>query len=57
MSPDYVNITSPWPGIEELQKLTEDAGFELTERLCVYEKYLNDEWLNETLLEKIANIS
>ena len=57
VSPDYVNITSPWPGIEELQKLTEDAGFELTERLCVYEKYLNDEWLNENLLEKIANIS
>ena len=57
VSPDYVNITSPWPGIEELQKLTEDAGFELIERLCVYEKYINDEWLNETLLEKIANIS
>ena len=57
VSPDYVNITSPWPGIDELKKLTEDAGFELTERLCVYEKYLNDEWLNETLLEKIANIS
>ena len=57
VSPDYVNITSPWPGIEELQKLTEDAGFELIERLCVYEKYVNNEWLNETLLEKIANIS
>ena len=57
VSPDYVNITSPWPGIEELQKLTEDAGFELIERLCVYEKYINDEWLNETILEKIANIS
>ena len=57
VSPDYVNITSPWPGIDELQKLTEDAGFELIERLCVYEKYINDEWLNETLLEKIASIS
>ena len=57
VSPDYVNITSPWPGIDELQKLTEDAGFELIERLCVYEKYVNNEWLNETLLEKIANLS
>ena len=53
VSPDYVNITSPWPGIEELQKLTEDAGFELTERLCVYEKYINDEWLSDNLLEKL----
>ena len=56
VSPDYVNITSPWPGIDELEKLTEDAGFELIERLCVYEKYINDEWLNETLLDKIANL-
>lgn len=57
VSPDYVNITSPWPGIDELQKLTEDAGFELSERLCIYEKYINNEWLNEHLLEKIANLS
>lgn len=57
VSPDYVNITSPWPGIDELKELTEDAGFELTERLCVYEKFMNSEWLNETLLERISNIS
>ncbi|WP_406536182.1 7,8-didemethyl-8-hydroxy-5-deazariboflavin synthase subunit CofG [Methanobrevibacter sp.] len=57
VSPDYVNITSPWPGIDELEKLTEDAGFELIERLCVYEKYVNDEWLNDMLLEKISNLS
>ena len=57
VSPDFVNITSPWPGIDELEKLTNDAGFELTERLCVYEKYINDEWLSEYLLEKIANLS
>lgn len=54
VSPDYVNITSPWPGIDELQKLTDDAGFELTERLCVYEKYINSEWLNDTLLTSIS---
>lgn len=57
VSPDYVNITSPWPGIGELEKLTEDAGFKLIERLCVYEKYINDEWLNENLLDNIANLS
>ncbi|WP_406532228.1 7,8-didemethyl-8-hydroxy-5-deazariboflavin synthase subunit CofG [Methanobrevibacter sp.] len=57
VSPDYVNITSPWPGIDELEKLTEDAGFELSERLCIYEKYINSEWLNDYLLEKIANLS
>ena len=57
VSPDYVNITSPWPGIDELEKLTEDAGFKLIERLCVYEKYINDEWLNKNLLDNIANLS
>ena len=56
VSPDYVNITSPWPEIEELEKLTNDAGFKLTERLCVYDKYINDEWLNENILEKISKI-
>ena len=57
VSPDYVNITSPWPGIDELEKLTEDAGFKLIERLCVYEKYINDEWLSKNLLDNIANLS
>lgn len=57
VSPDFVNITSPWPGIDELEKLTKDAGFELIERLCVYEKYINDEWLSDYLLEKTANLS
>ena len=57
VSPDFVNITSPWPGIDELEKLTQDAGFELIERLCVYEKYINREWLNDYILEKIANLS
>ena len=57
VSPDFVNITSPWPGIDELENLTEDAGFELIERLCVYEKYINHEWLSDYLLEKIAKLS
>ncbi len=57
VSPDFVNITSPWPGIDELEKLTEDAGFRLVERLCIYDKYINNEWLNETILENISNLS
>lgn len=56
VSKDYVNPTSPWPTLDVLEKLTEDAGFELTERLCVYEKYITKEWLNDNLLEKSANL-
>ena len=56
VSVDYVNPTSPWPTLDVLNNLTVDAGFELTERLCIYEKYINDEWLNDTLLEKTLNL-
>ena len=53
VSPDFVNITSPWPGIDELEKLTKDAGFKLVERLCIYDKYINSEWLSDYLLDKV----
>ena len=57
VSPDFVNITSPWPEIDELNELTKNAKFELTERLCVYDKYINDEWLNKKLLKNIFKLS
>lgn len=57
VSPDFVNITSPWPEIEELKKLTEEEGYKLIERLCVYGKYVNKDWLNDNLLEHISNLS
>ena len=53
---DYVNPESPWPALDELKGLTEDSGFELTERLCIYEKYITSEWLNDNLLEKSSNL-
>ena len=56
VSIDYVNPTSPWPTIDVLNNLTQDAGFELTERLCIYDKYVNEEWLNDRLLEKTLNL-
>ena len=56
VSIDFVNPTSPWPGLEELEKLTNDAGYKLTERLCIYPKYCNEEWLNKELLDKINDL-
>lgn len=56
VSHDYVNPTSPWPTLDVLNNLTEDTGFELVERLCIYEKYVNSEWLNDNLLEKSLNL-
>ena len=53
---DFVNPESPWPALDELDNLTKDGGFELVERLCIYEKYITEEWLNDDLLEKSSNL-
>lgn len=53
LSEDYVNPSSPWPTLEKLEKLTNDAGYELKERLAIYEKYINEKYIeNPILLEK-----
>ena len=48
---------SIFEGLDELNELTKNAKFELTERLCVYDKYINDEWLNKKLLKNIFKLS
>ncbi|UXM85569.1 7,8-didemethyl-8-hydroxy-5-deazariboflavin synthase subunit CofG [Methanococcus aeolicus] len=50
---DFVNPEAPWPKIEELKKYTEEFGYSLKERLPVYEKYINENWLSCKVLEKI----
>ena len=53
LSEDYINPSSPWPTLERLEKLTNDAGYELKERLAIYEKYINEKYIeNPVLLEK-----
>ncbi|MDD1763723.1 MAG: 7,8-didemethyl-8-hydroxy-5-deazariboflavin synthase CofG [Methanobacteriaceae archaeon] len=53
LTPDHVNPEAPWPEVEELRSITEDLGFKLKERLPVYNKFINPEFLSETLLKKI----
>ena len=53
LSEDYINPSSPWPTLEKLEKLTNDAGYELKERLAIYKKYINEKYIeNPILLEK-----
>lgn len=54
---DYVNPTSPWPTLDYLENLTNDAGYTLKERLAVYDKYINEEWLSKYLLKNISKLS
>ena len=37
---DHINPERPWPLIDELAAATEEAGYELRERLCLYPEYL-----------------
>ena len=53
LSEDFINPSSPWPTLEKLEKLTNDAGYELKERLAIYGKYINEKYIeNPILLEK-----
>jgi FO synthase len=39
ITPDHVNPEAPWPKLEALRSRTEERGFALRERLCIYPEY------------------
>jgi len=40
---DFINPEAPWPKIVELKEVTEEAGFELRERLAIYPEFAANE--------------
>jgi len=52
LTADHVNPERPWPQIDELARLTADAGYTLRERLTVHDRYV-PEWIDETLLPAV----
>jgi 7,8-didemethyl-8-hydroxy-5-deazariboflavin synthase len=56
VSVDYVNPEAPWPEIEYMRDLTNDAGMKFKERLAIYDKYVNSEYLNSNLLKNTLKI-
>lgn len=52
---DWVNPEAPWPHLDRLRAVTEDAGFELRQRLPVYPEFLTEQWIDPVLLPKLAN--
>jgi FO synthase len=42
VTPDHVNPEAPWPQIEALARVTEDAGYHLVERIAAYPVYVLD---------------
>jgi FO synthase len=43
LTPDYINPEAPWPQIDRLAQLCEEAGYRLRERLTVYPSYVHDD--------------
>ena len=52
---DWVNPEAPWPHLDRLRSVTEGAGFELRHRLPVYPEFLNEQWIDPSLLPKLVN--
>jgi len=52
---DWVNPEAPWPHLDRLRAVTEDAGFELQQRLPVYPEFLTERWIDSSMLPKLAN--
>lgn len=53
---DYVNPDAPWPRLNHLKNVTEELGFKLLERLPVYSKFINNNYLSDIILDKISYI-
>ncbi|MHA1688338.1 MAG: 7,8-didemethyl-8-hydroxy-5-deazariboflavin synthase subunit CofG, partial [Promethearchaeota archaeon] len=55
---DYINPEAPWPGISHLKKKCKRIGYELKERLPIYDKFIKmKEFCPETIKQRIDNIN
>jgi len=46
LTADHVNPERPWPELDDLTRLTRDAGFELRERLTAHPQYVDERWVD-----------
>jgi FO synthase len=56
LTPDHVNPERPWPHLDELARLSAEAGFTLTERLTVHPEYVRrgEPWVDRRVAEHVA---
>ncbi|MCC6364509.1 MAG: 7,8-didemethyl-8-hydroxy-5-deazariboflavin synthase CofG [Bryobacterales bacterium] len=56
---DYINPERRWPAIRALRDVTEQAGFELRERLAVYPEFVREqrEFLPELLKDRVIQMA
>jgi FO synthase len=57
LTPDHINPEKPWPGLVELRRATETAGFVFRERLAVYPGFATrPEFVDEALRARVAGL-
>ena len=54
---DHVNPDYAWPALDELRAIADDAGVPLRERLPVYERYVDEDWLSEQVLATVSTVT
>jgi FO synthase len=59
ITPDHVNPEAPWPRLDALRARTEERGYELRERLCLYPEYVRrpDPWLAGKMQRPVAALA
>nr|WP_156727112.1 bifunctional FO biosynthesis protein CofGH [Streptomyces apocyni] len=59
ITPDHVNPEKPWPQLDELAARSAAAGFQLSERLCVYPEFVQrgEPWLDPRLLPHVRALA
>jgi FO synthase len=55
---DYINPEKPWPHIAALASRSDDEGFELKERLCVYPEFaMMDEFMSAAVSARVRSMA
>ena len=62
VTPDHVNPERPWPHLDELQRVTEGAGFVLAQRVAVYPRFCDvpaarERWLDRALHGRVLDLT
>lgn len=56
LTSDYINPELPWPSVSNLESQLGSIGYNLKERLPVYDKYINDSYLSPDVLDVAGRI-
>ncbi len=59
LTPDHVNPERPWPHVEDLARLTAEAGFTLRERLTAHPHYVRagEPWIDPRVLPHVRALA